>query len=69
MYGLETLGPVVTAVMPGTFVMASIIFVLMFETIVAWLTETIGMGLRFICVALDKPVTTTSLSSTIFSCN
>src|SRR5258708_3463365 len=61
--GLDTLGPVVTAETPGTFVSASMILVLMFVVMYRWSTEIIGIGLLFIWVAWDRPVTTTGLSS------
>jgi hypothetical protein len=63
MYGLDTFGPVVTALTPGIFAIASIILVDKFVVKYALLTAIIGKGDFLIWVAFDDPVTTTSVSS------
>ena len=69
MKGFDTFGPVVTALTPGSFVIASIILVLKFCCKSFLLRVTIGTGFRVISVALNVPVTTTSFISVIACSN
>ena len=66
--GFETLGPVVTSLIPGTVAIASIIFVFRFCCRNFLFIETIGTGFRMIELALEEPVTTIASSSTTEIC-
>ncbi len=67
--GLEMLGPVVTALTPGTFAMASIMLVDKFVVKYCLFTSEIDTGDFFSSIAFDEPVTTTSASSVVLSSN
>src|SRR5450759_5230646 len=68
MKGFDTLGPVVTALMPGSFEIASIMLVLKFCCNSFLPKVIIGTGFRVISVVLDVPVTTTSFIS-VMACS
>src|SRR5258706_12610519 len=67
--GFEILGPVVTALTPGILAIASIMLVERFVVRYCLLTVAMDMGDRFISMAFDDPVTTTSANSVALSSN